>query len=486
MPAAPSAATSPGSPGSSDRNPPRRPRVTRLDRRLHRSYRQLDGVRAWIWSRITPAGALVAWTMVVSGSFTDVSQTLSHQILAFLFCLMTLAWCWGIGRRPRLSIERKVPSNATVGAPVQIRTRLRNLSNRWIRNCQFCEGFPDSRPSVEDFAAFEEPGESRRNWFDRRYRFYRWRWLRERNTHAVASPIPIPELPPRGETSVTYQLIPRRRGRLTLTRPTAARIDPFGLIRRNTPIADTPTSVVVYPRRFSLPPMPLPGLSQQWQRGGVALAGSVGDSEEFTSVREYRPGDPMRKFHWAGWARTQRPVVKEFQEEYFVRHALLLDTFGGGPEADAFEEAVSLAASFACTIDQHDTLLDLMFLGNRAYVFTAGRGLAHSSQMLEILASVELQPDGDHPEQLTELVFRHIERLSGCVLVLLHWDETRKELRHRLEVNRVPTLTFVIRPEPRPASTELPARTFWLQSGNVEETLRTLDPRQFATEGPPA
>src|SRR5690606_24779104 len=137
----------------------------------------------------------------------------------------------------------------------------------------------------------------------------------------------------------------------------------------------------------------------------------------FMSVRDYRPGDPMRRIHWAGWARAQRPVVKEFQEEFFVRHALLLDTFAGSPEAESFEDAVSLAASFATTVDERDSLLDLMFVGDQAYVFTAGRGLAHGEQMLEILAGVDLHPTGD-PESLDRLVMGHIGNLSGCILIL--------------------------------------------------------------------
>ncbi len=457
---------------------PGRARVTRIDRRLHANYRNLDAIRRWTWSRITPAGALVLWTMAGAGSFTDVSQTLAHQVFAFLGCLSLLSLAWVLGRKPRLSLTRSIPNNASVGEPFPVRIQLHNLARRWVRNCQFREGFPDYRPTLVEFATLEEPNESHRNWFDRRYRFYRWRWLCNRNIHAVAESIPIPDIPPEGEVRLTFDLVPRRRGRLTLTAATAARMDPFRLIRRVNKIQDQPSSIVVYPRRFSLPRMPLPGLTQQWQRGGVALAGSVGDSEEFTSIRDYRPGDPMRKFHWAGWARTQRPVVKEFQEEYFVRHAMLLDTVGGGPDSDAFEDAVSLAASFACDIDQHDTLLDLMFVGDHAYMFTAGRGLAHSAQMLEILAGVELRPDGN-PADLEELVFRHIDRLSGCVLIFLRWDEPRRNLRQRLEIQRVPTLTFIIHPTPAPATLDLPTRTFWLQSGNVEETLRSLDPRRF-------
>ena len=48
-----------------------------------------------------------------------------------------------------------------------------------------------------------------------------------------------------------------------------------------------------------------------------------------------------------------------------------------------------VAASFACTCNA-ESLLDLLFVGTEAYCFTAGRGLGHTEQMLEVLASVQV------------------------------------------------------------------------------------------------
>src|SRR5206468_1409519 len=73
-----------------------------------------------------------------------------------------------------------------------------------------------------------------------------------------------------------------------------------------------PGALVVLPKRYAVPDLALPGV-RKYQRGGVALAGAVGDSEEFVSLRDYRPGDPLRRVHWRSAARVGRPVVKEYQ-----------------------------------------------------------------------------------------------------------------------------------------------------------------------------
>ncbi len=81
--------------------------------------------------------------------------------------------------------------------------------------------------------------------------------------------------------------------------------------------------------------------------------------------------------------------MKEFEDEFFVRHALVLDTFDEEPNSELLEEAVSVAASFACTALTQESLLDLLFVGNQSYCFTAGRGLGYADQMLEILGCGE-------------------------------------------------------------------------------------------------
>ena len=117
------------------------------------------------------------------------------------------------------------------------------------------------------------------------------------------------------------ELIPLSRGPLRFKGTAIARADPFGLVRSFVTVP-LPQSVLILPKRYPLPPIALPGV-MKYQQGGVALASSVGRSEEFVSLRDYRPGDPMRHIHWKSWARTGRPIVKEFLDEFFVRHALV-------------------------------------------------------------------------------------------------------------------------------------------------------------------
>ena len=239
-----------------------------------------------------------------------------------------------------------------------------------------------------------------------------------------------------------------------------------------------PQTVLILPKRYPLPPIALPG-AMRYQEGGVALAANVGRSEEFVALRDYRHGDPLRHIHWRSWAKTGKPIVKEFEDEFFVRHALVLDTFDDEPNSEVLEEAVSVAASFACTMLTQESLLDLLFVGNQSYCFTAGRGLAQADQMLEILASVKNCADKKF-ETLEHLVLNHISAVSGCVCVLQRWDDARKQFVKKMRALGVPLLVLVVtppvkeKPDAGPLRDE-PGNFHVLEIGHIEEGLAKLE-----------
>jgi uncharacterized protein (DUF58 family) len=295
---------------------------------------------------------------------------------------------------------------------------------------------------------------------------------------AVVNPSSVPLLLPRGEAELRMEAMPQKRGPLRFAGATVGHRDPFGLCRGFVRVP-LPQTVVILPKRYSLPAIALPG-AHKYQQGGVAFAASVGESEEFIAVRDYRPGDPLRHVHWRSSARTGRLVVKEFQDEFFVRHALILDTFGKAEQAEAFEEAVSLAASFACTVDTQESLLDLMFVGAQAVCFTTGRGVTHVEQALEILASVELCSSTTFAA-LQNLVLQHASALSGCICIFLSWDEARRDLVQKLTVLGLPPLVLVVTDEEGAEQlaslpdNKLPDNSLVLVVGRIQEGLHALE-----------
>ena len=445
-----------------------------MRRLLFRAFGLTFLTERWIRRRFTTAGLLaLGATAAAAVVGLDTNRNLAYQAFTFLAALLAVAMAASLSFRGRFSVRRVVPRFATVGEPLAYRIVIRNETARVQAGLTLMDETADPRPAFEELLRAREPGEERRNWFDRTVGYPRWMWLIGRNRRARISEVPVPALSPRGDGEARVEIVPLRRGPLRLVAVTLGRSDPLGLFRARVTVP-APQSVLVLPRRYPVPALALPG-PRKYQQGGVALAASVGDSEEFVALRDYRPGDPVRRIHWKSWARAGRPVVKEFQDEFFVRHALVLDTFAAPEDSARFEEAVSVAASFACAAPTQDALLDLMFVGAEAYCFTAGRGLAHTDRMLEILACVE-PATGLSFRALRDAVMERHASLSGCICVLLGWDDERRDLVGRLGALGVPALVLVIgdgagAPE---RETDGAAAVHWLQVGRIAEGLQRL------------
>ena len=362
---------------------------------------------AFFRRRLTVLGALVAaGTVASAGLGIDTTRNMEYQLFTLLASLLALSNLANLFWRPKLAAAWRPPRHATAGAPFFAALTVENRGRAPLRG-------------VEASAA--SPG-------------------------AYADDTPLPDLLPGASATVSVRLLPERRGRLRLGSPVFLRADPLGL-RRARRTAGDPASVLVLPRRYPVDALSLPG-RRRHQPGGVTLASSVGESQEFVSLRDYRSGDPLRKIHWRSWAKAGRPIVKETQEEHFVRHALALDT--AGDHGAVFEEAVSVAASFAAGTTAPDSLLDLLFVGTQSYCFTSGRGLGGSDGLLEVLAGVEPRPEKPFKE-LADSLLRRRAALSGSVLVLLGLDDERRAFVRRLRASGFPTLALVVRPAGAPA-----------------------------------
>jgi len=447
--------------------------MTLLFKVLYRFYRLASGRWHWVQRHFTRPGLAVLGVLMLSALLApDTDNNVTYQALPLLLFLLVVAVCLSWLFRAPFSATRLLPRFGTAGWPLHYRVVVRNLSTRVQNSLTLMENLADFRPSFAAWMAVQRAEQ-------KLLRSFRFSGLRPRNPFKVAvmKDADVPPIPPGQEVEVRVEVRPLRRGVLRFAGVTLARTDPLGLFRALSTLP-LPQTVLILPKRYPLPAIALPG-TVKYQEGGVALAASVGQSEEYVALRDYRHGDPLRHIHWRSWARVGKPVVKEFEDEFFVRHALVLDTFTDHQQGEVFEEAVSVAASFACTLPTQESLLDLLFVGPQSYCFTAGRGVAHVDQMLEILASVRACSDQPF-RALEHLVLGHAAAVSGCICVLVAWDEARRDFVGKLKALSVPVLVLVIVPpgegqklDSGPLSDE-PDRFFVLEAGQIEAGLAKL------------
>jgi uncharacterized protein (DUF58 family) len=432
------------------------------------TMRWISTASRWLQRRFTTAGMTVlgaAWAGAVIG--VDTERSMSFQLFTLLLAAIVIAVPFALLFRPRLLIERHMPRIATAGVRFDYRISVRNQSRSAQRGLILRDNLADPRPG---YAQFKAAVAARWSLWRRPTLFELWRKLIAANGAVAIGETTLPELPAGRALDVAKEFTPRRRGVLRFEALTVARPDPLNLFKACVEYR-APGTVLVLPKCYRVPPLALPG-ARRYQHGGVALATSVGDSEEFVSLRDYRPGDPLQRVHWKSFARLGRPVVKEYQDEFFERHVLALDTFAPAAGEDAFEEAVAVAASFAATVDTQECLLDLMFVGRETYHYTAGRGQLHAQQLLEVLAAVSPYHAGGF-RTLADSVLANRAGLSSAILVLLAWDDERRDLVARLQASGVQVLALVVSDAPDQIEKRAPWLTV-LQPGRVQQGLAAV------------
>lgn len=177
------------------------------------------------------------------------------------------------------------------------------------------------------------------------------------------------------------ELIPTRRGELSLSRLDVSSRFPFGATKKSARFTQTST-VLVRPHAVVPDERSLLAAARGSSPVTVSLK-RAGIGDEILGLREYSPGDPVRRIAWRASARHGGWLVREHAAQATGAVRIALDLDPALPE-EANEEAISLAAG---------TLSLLRRRGQRATLCSPERpglvihGLAPS---LDALARVDI------------------------------------------------------------------------------------------------
>lgn len=142
-----------------------------------------------------------------------------------------------------------------------------------------------------------------------------------------------------------YTLEATRRGRHQVGPLLVRSIDPFGLATHDMAFSST-TTVSVTPQVHDLAPINSGTAGDRTSDRASAL-GLVGADDVL--VREYRPGDEVRRVHWRSTARTGQLMVRREEQSWSPATMLLIDNradaHAGTGSGSSFEWSVSAVAS---------------------------------------------------------------------------------------------------------------------------------------------
>ena len=359
---------------------------------------------------MTPGRILVLITLVVGGVGTAVTGSVVYVRLLYLSgLLIAVAWLTTVFSLRGIKVERQARSlRAGVGDIFEEHFEISNLSR-----------VPKLWLEVANESSIPYATGSRVVTFLRgkQKRIYTARtWLTNRGGF------------PLGPTTITSG-------------------DPFGIFRISRSYPAT-VSLVVLPMLFPVaefvsPPGLLPG-------GKAIRRKSIDITPHAAGVREYVPGDPMKRIHWPTSIRRDQLMVKEFEQDPQAEVWLFLDThknthvaksgeYYDTPPIDdllllkrrkvklppsTLEYAVSITASLAhYFIEQRRAVGLVSALGRAFTVIPAERSERQEAKILEELAFLRAESTYTLPSLVTAQLGQLPQGSSAILVTPMIWPE---------------------------------------------------------------
>ncbi|MCD4784038.1 MAG: DUF58 domain-containing protein [Candidatus Eremiobacteraeota bacterium] len=348
--------------------------------------------------------------LILLGSYTIIPTFILYCLGFFYILIFFLSPFIGRLSLPQLDAGIKIPFRTSSGSTVREKITLKNKTGR---NAYFIFVREENLP--EEIS----PGES--------------------------EGVMVPLLKKGEEIDLTLNLFMKKRGNYSLESIYIETSFPLGIVKTGYPVKRK-RNILAYPSFTPILHLNIPA-GMRLQPGGIALASKVGESTEFIGTREFRDGDSPRHIHWKSWARFNKPIVKEFQEEYFCRIALFIDTFvpkGSPPkDYDAFESSLSLAASISDYLERQEYIIDIIAAGPDIYYLQAGRALAYLDQILDILACLDVCRDRPY-SRIEPHLMEELSGISTVIVLLLDWDDERRDFLNRIKEMGIEIRIFII------------------------------------------
>jgi len=217
--------------------------------------------------------------------------------------------------------------------------------------------------------------------------------------------VPIARLPAGSAVSHQYSVRCARRGVYEIGPLVAITSDPLGFTQRENEVAGK-FELLVHPRIEEVADRPL---TRQCEDPPIRppVSKPFPTGSEFYGMREYAPGDDLRRIVWRASARTGKLMVREAEQGITDRITIILDTDRGSHSSDgegiseSFEVGVSAAASLASRHlrDGYEVRLE----ANGGQLIRPVRGVTGQLPVLDSLTRVEMSR-----EPLTTVITRLI------------------------------------------------------------------------------
>ena len=236
----------------------------------------------------------------------------------------------------------------------------------------------------------------------------------------------VTHVPPKGTVRVSF-VFEGRVGKHVIGPLKGVVRDPLGLFRSLEIVLFQPTYVKVIPRPSEAV------LRRVFVASKVAALSKtrrVGSGVEFYGVREYVPGDELRRISWKHVSLWGKPFVKITEMESSLNLVFVIPlssaVFAGIYGHTPFEHISSIVATIARYSAKRNDLMSLHVFLRENHIYThSARGTKAYQSILKTLSEIPFDPEDTHissftqsPKEIISKVYRHLPRDRAIILLL--------------------------------------------------------------------
>ena len=398
-----------------------------MKKRHYRWYSATYRLNEKIERKFTTTGQvliLCAFALIFFGLNTRVSML--FVIFAASIALLLTDAVSLMFRKSDFEFERFLPECALKGKEVKYPVIMRAKSGKEsLENLFYTEVPAAPVPSFEVFAATKEPGEEKRNSFDRRMGYYRWKWLIAKNCGGKYGEFAVTGRKTDGGILFDASFVPDRRGKIAFGGAYIFHKGIFGLLKRGKIVPD-PGSFLVLPEikeSFEIPETEGENANEKNEK--TREMQETGSGFELKSLRDFVPGDSIRNIHWKSSAKSGQLRTKEFYKEVDSGSVMFVDNFFEEHYSEDFEKVLSAAASLLNAMQREENLPQILFLGREPHEIPDSSKKSFASA-LSTLALAENDAENKF-ESCLETLFEAAQSASTIFFFTSKYDEDRKK-----------------------------------------------------------
>lgn len=313
---------------------------------FYRAYSRFSKRGSSLRLKITPAGAVVIAVCIISGiTGLNIFSSGLYRVFTISLSLIIVSYFGRSKKFPELKIRVFFDRQYKAGERSHFGVRIYNESDSVIKDIELIPVSKSLSPSKEEFINIKEPGEDKRNFWDRNIYYFRWLWHTFRKHRVEFESVTVGKIESNSHITFDMDFLPLKRGKVQFEGFYVLQKSLLGLFTTYK-FFDTKEEIVILPKKVK-PDREFEKrivLDNEFRSRGIHSLSHKHKSGDFVGLREYVPGDPYKNIHWKTWAKTGKPAVVEKGFEKIKEYTVILINAVEKPDKDIsvrFEDLIS-------------------------------------------------------------------------------------------------------------------------------------------------